>query len=182
MHTGRDTLFGSAFFVAPKAQGMVSRLVLLFPPCPGSHFFHPIFFHSWKHDRSGEGDGSSPRVLQRAAPAGEAKRRGLTRLPRSVHSPAKKWEISPAAFFSTRLRALTAWLLDSNPESRFSFLAACFLQVRARERGNRPFFALLVAEAPHYPVRNRPRKAQLIRPGSWCGSDWDQGRDWPRKH
>jgi hypothetical protein len=43
MLTGRDTLFGSAFFLAPKAQGMVSWLVLLFPPCPDSHFSIPFF-------------------------------------------------------------------------------------------------------------------------------------------
>jgi hypothetical protein len=52
----------------------------------------PFFNHislSWKHDRSGEGGESRPRVL--CAFIG-AKRRALTRLPRSVHSRWKKWD------------------------------------------------------------------------------------------
>ncbi len=58
---------------------------------PGSHF-SISFFPSWKQNRRGEGVGSNPRVLQRAVLAVGAKRRGLTRLPRSVHSSAKTWD------------------------------------------------------------------------------------------
>jgi hypothetical protein len=114
MHTGRGALFGSAFFVAPKAQGMVSWLVPPFAlrlaaPISFSHFFLA------GSKRSGEGEESSARVL--GAFIG-AQRRPLTQLPRSVHSPAKKWEISPAAFFSTRLRALAAAFTANHPKSR----------------------------------------------------------------
>jgi hypothetical protein len=128
MFIGRDTLFGSALFVAPKAQGMVSSLVLRSPSCSDSHFFL-TFFRWLEANRAERGDGSRARGL--CAFIG-AQRRPLTRLPRSVHSPAKKWEISPALFFSTRLRAFAARSLGSTRSRGFSFLAACFLQVRAR--------------------------------------------------
>ena len=60
--TGRTALSGSPLFVAPKAQGMVSWLVLPLPPRPDSHFFL-TFFDGWKQHRSGEGDESRARVL-----------------------------------------------------------------------------------------------------------------------
>jgi hypothetical protein len=50
------------------------------------------FFDSWKQHRSGEGGQSRPHSLRRVAVG--AKRRALTGLPRSVHSPAEKWEIT----------------------------------------------------------------------------------------
>jgi hypothetical protein len=62
MFIGRDTLFGSALFVAPKAQGMVSLHILPFPPRPGSHFSIP-FFRWLEANRSGEGTGSRARGL-----------------------------------------------------------------------------------------------------------------------
>jgi len=63
------------------------------------------FFDSWKQHRSGEGGQSRPHSLRRVAVG--AKRRALTGLPRSAHSPAEKWEttrsrdgrVFPAALF-----------------------------------------------------------------------------------
>jgi hypothetical protein len=97
MLTGRRVLFGTAPFVAPLAQGMVSWLFLRFSPCPGSHF-PSHFFHGWKQHRSGEGAGSRARVF--CAFIG-AQRRPLTRLPRSVHSPAEKMgDFTPRFLFN----------------------------------------------------------------------------------
>jgi len=67
------------------------------------------FFDGWKQHRSGEGGKSRPHSLRLVAVG--AKRRALTGLPRSVHSPAEKWEITrsrdrqvfPAALSSVRL-------------------------------------------------------------------------------
>src|ERR1700681_1998120 len=74
--------------LAPKAQGTVSSPRLLHrPPICFSHFFD-----SWKQHRSGEGGQSRPHSLRRVAVG--AKRRAVTGLPRSVHSPAEKWEIT----------------------------------------------------------------------------------------
>jgi len=61
MLTGRGTLFGSAFFVAPKAQGMVSSLILLFPPAPGSHFF--LTFFRWLEANGAEREMSQGRAF-----------------------------------------------------------------------------------------------------------------------
>jgi hypothetical protein len=62
MLTGRRVLFGSAVFVAPKAQGMVSSLILLFPPAPWLPFLSHIFSMAGSK-QSGEGVGSRARVL-----------------------------------------------------------------------------------------------------------------------
>jgi len=48
MLTGRGTLFGPAFFVAPKAQGMVSWRILPFALRPRFPFLSHIFFDGWK--------------------------------------------------------------------------------------------------------------------------------------
>jgi hypothetical protein len=73
---------------APKAQGMLSspQIISSVPIC----FLH--FFDSWKQHRSGEGGWSRPHSSRRVAVG--ANRRALTGLPRSVNSPAKKWEIT----------------------------------------------------------------------------------------
>jgi hypothetical protein len=139
MLTGRRVLFGCEFFVAPKAQGMVSWLVLRFPPCPGSPFLSHIFSMAGSK-RSGEGVESRARVLGAFI---EAQRRPLTWLPRSVHSPAKNGRFLPLLSFQ-HVYARSPPRLPTHTRSRgFFFLAACFLQVRPREPVNRPFFALL---------------------------------------
>ena len=80
---------------------MVSSAHPAFRAAPWLPFFNPIFSMAGSK-QSGEGAVSRARVL--GAFIG-AQRRPLTRLPRSVHSPAKKWE-SPlpvaAGFFLLR--------------------------------------------------------------------------------
>src|SRR5208282_4312974 len=69
---------------------------------PGSHLF--VTFFRWLEANRAEREASPGRAVF----ARSAQRRPLTRLPRSVHSPAEKWEISPRAFFSTSSPAVTA--------------------------------------------------------------------------
>jgi len=57
---------------------------------PSSHFFLP-FFRWLEANRAEREPGQARTFLVRRA-AVEAKRRGLTRLPRSVHSLRKKWD------------------------------------------------------------------------------------------
>jgi hypothetical protein len=138
----------AACFSAPRLSLRRRRKGWCLPPtclsrrAPHSRF-SLTFFPSRKQHRSGEGVGSSPRVLQRAASAVEAKRRGLTRFPRSVHSPAKNGRFLPLLSFQHVYARSPPRLPTTTPSPGFSFLAACFLQVRLRERVNRPFFALL---------------------------------------
>src|SRR5271165_2545739 len=54
-------LFGCVLFVAPKAQGMVSWLLLAFRAAPQLPFLSPIFSMA-RSKQSGEGAGSSPHV------------------------------------------------------------------------------------------------------------------------
>ena len=86
MLTGRDTLFGTVLFVAPKAQGMVS-LRSCCPAAPRLPFFIP-FFRWLEANRADRETGQGRAVCARSS---ERTRRPLTRLPRSEHSPAKKW-------------------------------------------------------------------------------------------
>lgn len=87
MLTGRGTLSGTVLFVAPKAQGMVSLRILLFALRPGSHFF--LTFFRWLEANRADREMSQGRAL--SARSSERTRRPLTRLPRSVSSPAEKW-------------------------------------------------------------------------------------------
>ena len=61
MRTGRRVLFGCEFFVAPKAQGMVSSLILPFAPPPGSHFF--LTFFRWLEANRAEREMSQGRAF-----------------------------------------------------------------------------------------------------------------------
>jgi hypothetical protein len=68
---------------------MVSWLVLRFSLCPGSHFSIPFF--PWL-EATQERRGSRVKGAAFFAAFIEAQRRPLTWLPRSVHSPWKKWD------------------------------------------------------------------------------------------
>jgi hypothetical protein len=122
MLTGRRVLFGCEFFVAPKAQGMVSWLVLRFPPCPGSPFLSHIFSMAGSK-RSGEGVESRARVLGAFI---EAQRRPLTWLPRSVHSPAKNGRFLPLLSFQHVYARSPAAFTDNHPKSRIFLLSRLF--------------------------------------------------------
>lgn len=95
--------------------------------CPSRRAPVPIFqshfFDGWKQTGAEREPGQGRAVCARSS---ERTRRPLTRLPRSEHSSAKKWQISPALFFSTRLRAFAARLLGSNPESRIFLFSRLF--------------------------------------------------------
>ena len=95
---------------------------LAFPLRPASHLF--LTFFPWlEAHRSGEGDESRARAF--GAFIG-AQRRPLTRLPRSVQSPAKKWEISRCAFFSTSSPALTSGCSTATWRRAFSSSCSAF--------------------------------------------------------
>lgn len=106
---------------------------------PRSHF--SITFFRWLEANRAERETGQGRAFW--ARSSERTRRPLTRLPRSVHSPAKKWEILPLLSFQHVYARSPRGCSTATRNRRFSFLAACFLQVHAREPGNRPFFAVL---------------------------------------
>ena len=108
----------------------------------GSHFSIP-FFPWLEATQERRGSRVKPARSLCAAHAVGAQRRGLTRLPRSVHSSAKNGRFPPLLYFQdvNARQPRTCW---TTTRSRgFFFLAACFLKVHPCKRGKRPFFAPL---------------------------------------
>jgi hypothetical protein len=53
---------------------------------------------------------------------------------------SEKWEISPAALFSTRLRALAAAFTDNHPQSRIFLLSRLFSSGSRTQTRKPPIF------------------------------------------
>jgi hypothetical protein len=119
---------------------MVSSLILPFPAMPWLPFLSHIFSIAGSK-QSGEGAESRARVV--GAFIG-AKAQTLDSAPALGTLPGEKMgDFSRCFLFNTFTRARPPRLPTITRSRGFSFLAACFLEVRAREPVNRPFFAPL---------------------------------------
>lgn len=83
-------LFGFEFSLRRRRKGWCLGESCISHCAPGSHFF--LTFFRWLEANRAEREPGQARTFFVRRAAVEAKRRGLTRLPRSVHSPAKKGE------------------------------------------------------------------------------------------
>ena len=131
------------FSLRRRRKGWCLPRNLRFPPCPWLPFFNHIF--SWL-EATQERRGS--RVKPARSPARRLSGRSAAqRLDSASRAPytlqRKNGRLPPAPSFQHVYRREPRGCCTATRSRGFSFWAACFLQVRARERGNRPFFALL---------------------------------------